>query len=333
MLGCKIGNIIGKNVTNFRYNIGDELQTTTGTIKIIEQYRDKRNHKNYKYKCLIDGYIGHLTENDYVNKNKGCPVCSGRKVLIGINDMWTTAPEQAKLLANIEDGYRYTQSANEFVDWKCPQCGNIIKHRKINNIYFEGLSCPKCGDGISYPEKFMYNVLSQLKIDFKYQYSPNWNGRQRYDFYIPDKQIIIETDGELHYKDNPMNGQTKEETQGIDKHKEELAQEHNIEVIRIKCYPEKYDIIKDNIIKSKLSYIYNLNNINWSLCQEYALSNLVIVACNLWMQGIHSTKQIGEKMNLHSATIIKYLKKGYICGYCDYQTPKQIKEQKVSERT
>ena len=31
------------------------------------------------------------------------------------------------------------------------------------------MTCRKCSDGISYPEKFLYSILEQLNIDFETQ--------------------------------------------------------------------------------------------------------------------------------------------------------------------
>lgn len=45
-----------------------------------------------------------------------CP--APRKILIGFNDMWATNLDVAKLLANPEDGYKYTQYSNKKVNWK-----------------------------------------------------------------------------------------------------------------------------------------------------------------------------------------------------------------------
>ena len=55
-------------------------------------------------------------------------------------------------------------------------------------------------DGISYAEKFMINVLKQLKLDFKKQLSCStfkWCKKYRYDFYFRYKNeyYIIETHG------------------------------------------------------------------------------------------------------------------------------------------
>ena len=54
---------------------------------------------------------------DRIFHNK-CAVCSGMQVCIGYNDIWTTNPELGKLLADPEDGYKYTQNSNKRIHQK-----------------------------------------------------------------------------------------------------------------------------------------------------------------------------------------------------------------------
>ena len=41
----------------------------------------------------------------------GCSYCSGRKVWIGFNDLWTTNPDIAKLLTDPNEGYLYSKGS------------------------------------------------------------------------------------------------------------------------------------------------------------------------------------------------------------------------------
>jgi len=254
--------------------------------------------------------------------DRGCPYCcsSPKKILIGFNDMWTTNPELAKLLANPEDGYKYTQYSHKKVDWKCLDCENIIKNKNINDISTGMLSCSKCGDGISYPNKIGFNILEQLQAKFKPEYSPDWIKPKRYDFYFEfnNQEYILEMDGKLgHGNNNPLNGQISEESKEIDDYKEKLAKEHNIKVIRIDCLKSNLEYIKRNILNSKLATIFDLSNINWLKCHEYACSSLVKKVCSLWSDN-KNINDIVNIVNLHRDTVRKYLKQGAELGWCDY---------------
>ena len=150
-------------------------------------------------------------------------MCTNQRVVIGINDMWTTNPELASLLANPEDGYKYTKCSTKKLNWKCPDCDEIIYNISIKQVYSnKKLSCPKCSDGISYPNKFMYHILKSLGENFKNEYSPDWIKPKRYDFALfkENKKYIIEMDGGLgHGNKNTMNT-TKERQIEIDNDKD-----------------------------------------------------------------------------------------------------------------
>lgn len=248
--------------------------------------------------------------------------------------MWTTNPDLAKLLANPKDGYKYTQNSNEKLVWKCPNCGNIIKNKGVCQINKYGLSCARCSDHISYPEKFMFNVLKQLLNDnFVYQYNPSWciyelNNKNRkgiYDFYfkINNEEYIIETHGIQHYQESFSRyyGRSLQEEQENDKIKKELAIENKINkenYIVIDCRKSELEWIKNNILKSKLNKLFDFSKVDWLKCHEYTCNSLVKQTCNLWNSGMHSTKEIGKILKLNKTTICRYLKCGNKFGWCSY---------------
>jgi len=280
---------------------------------------------------LIDGYKGEISECN-LTKGKGCPVCYGRTTLKGINDLWTTNPEIAKLLANPEDGYKYSKGSGVRVNWICPNCNNIIKNIRINNVVHKGLFCPLCSDGISYPEKFMYNLLNQLNINFDYQYSPKWcvynlNGKEkcgRYDFYIPSKQAIIEMDGGLGHGNKTIKDKISiPNTIYIDTQKEILAQEYNLQVIRIDCdYKDenKFQYIKSSVLHNRqFCNLFWLSNVNWDIINETIQTSLIKNVCSYKTNHKEeSTTSIGQKFDLNRSTIRRYLKEGNKLGWCHY---------------
>lgn len=280
----------------------------------LEKY--KATDIKIKHKCCKCGYEWYIKPNNVLS-GYGCPACAGEVVVKGRNDLWTTNPDVARLLANPEDGYKYAQNGTQLVDWKCPQCGSIIKHKKIANINCYGLSCPKCSDGISYPEKIMYYLLNYLKVDFKYQYSPKWIGNRRYDFYIPSKQLIIEMDGGWHNINNNLSGQTAKESKTIDLYKNKMAKEHNLKIVRIDCMKSELDYIKSNIMISDIPKIFNLDNINWTEIGRECQNSLVKKSCNLWNAGM-GTIDICSELHLSNNTICCYLNRGNKLGLCKY---------------
>ena len=330
-INCKLGEIVGKFIINYRYNIGDIIETKTGEIKILEQIRinNKNNHsvKAYKYKCLIDGNIDQLIESNMIN-GVGCNVCTGTKVLKGYNDLWTTHPHIAKHLKYSEIGHEISHGSNKSEIFICLDCG-YEKEYRINDLTNYNYFCFKCKDNNSYPNKFAFNLLEQLNINFTPEYNPDWIKPQRYDFYfkVNNKEYILEMDGGLgHGNKNTLNGQTEEDrklTKEIDNYKDMMAQEHNIEVIRINSVKSELEFIKNNILHSELNILFDLYNIDWLKCHEFSLTNLVKIACNHWNDGIKSAKIISEIMKMSKNTIIKYLKQGTELGWCNYNV-KQV---------
>ena len=330
---CRLGDILNIKTKKYKYKIGDIIiNLNSGKIQVLRQIRIKNKKssvKGYEYKCLICGNEDTISENN-INKKEGCNVCSNKKILKGYNDMWTTNPELASLLADPNDGYKYTEHSNKQLNWKCPSCSNIIKNKQISKINRQGLSCPKCGDGISYPEKFMYNILQQLEIEFIYQLSKTtfkWCNEYKYDFYIPKYNIIIETHGMGHYEIGfqtivkSKRARTLEQEQENDRLKKELALKNGIKednYIIIDCRYSILNWIKNHISKSELNNIFDLSKINWLECHRYACSSLVKKVCDLWNNGIHNITKISEIMKLCNNTIIKYLQQGKELELCNY---------------
>ena len=327
---CNLGRLLNKTYDNYKYNIGDIIGNKFSEIKILEQIRilDSRqtSKKGYKYECLKCKNKHWIGENK-LNKDQGCNVCSGKKVLKGINDLWTTHPHIAKLLKCPNNGYKLNHGSGKSEIFICPNCG-YEKEYIIFNIINNKFSCPKCGDGISYPNKIGFNLLEQLGINFEFEYNPDWIKPKRYDFYfiLNGKQYILEMDGYWHNNDNKLSGQTAEESQAIDDYKDMKAKENGIEVIRIDCKISDLEYIKNNILTSKLNELFNLNNIDWLKCEEFACSSFVKIACDYWNSGIRNARKIGEIMKICRAVIIKYLKQGTELNLCCYNSKQIMKE-------
>ena len=257
----------------------------------------------------------------------GCPYCAGKKVLVGYNDMWTTRPDIAELLNNPDDGYKYTCSSGIELEFKCPDCGSIVK-RKPCIVSYYGTSCHICSDSISYPNKFGRAFLKQLPIEnYKYEYQPNWAKPYFYDNYFEydNSKYIIEMDGGLHYREGEIFHKPLEERKRIDNLKTELAIQNGINIIRIECLESNCDYIKKNILTSELNAVFDLSNIDWKLCDESAQKRFVKEACNLYMSGI-TTKEIALQLCVSTGTVYKYIKTGRKLGWCDSRqnAPKSI---------
>lgn len=328
-----LGGILGIKVHSYKYNVDDIINNK---ISILEQFRigeGKQIHKCYKYKCINCGNTDIIRESQLCS-GSGCNVCCSnpRKTMEGVNDIPTTAPWMVKYFqGGYDEAKLYSIGSQNKLKFKCSDCGNI-KEKRINQLYKNGLMCNKCGDGISIPNKTMFNILEQLNIKFRPEYSPEWIKPKKYDFYfkIHSKQYIIEMDGGFHFKDNNLTGDKIVEIKAIDDYKDIKAKELGIELIRIDCNYKSnnndFEYIKNNILSSELSNILNLSIIDWDKVFIFSISSRIHEACNLWSNGINSTLELSKKMNLCQATILNYLKKGSKLNLCNYN-PKTAKEE------
>ena len=284
---------------------------------------------NFPKECRVSIYI-----KDYTNE---CGYKIARDSLINCRlgsvlrpNAATSGPSIIKYFVNPNEAYLYSIHSGKQVWTQCPICG-YKKMYRISDLSYYGFSCNRCGDGVSYPNKFMLCLLEQLQANFIPEISKavqgfSWLKGYRYDFYVrcDDINIFIEMDGGFHYKDFY---QTHEESIAIDNLKDSLSLEHNIKVIRIDCNYEhnnRFDFIKQNILKSELSVFFNLNMVNWELCNKQAASSYISIACEYWNNGIKSTTQIAKLMLINRLTVRRYLKIGASIGICDY-TPEQGK--------
>ena len=175
-LKCALSNILGIITKDYKFKIGDIINNNKRNIEILDTIRIKHNNsseKAYNYKCLNCGNISVIREGNLIYNKQGCNVCANKKVIKGINDIALTHSELVKYFANIEDAYKYTYSSGKSVNIKCPDCG-YIKSMKIYQLYINGFSCPKCGDKISYGNKFVRSFLDQLNEKYILEYSPDW---------------------------------------------------------------------------------------------------------------------------------------------------------------
>lgn len=253
-----------------------------------------------------------------------CPYCRGFRVNI-TNCLWTTSPETAKLLWDKNDGYINVKFSSKRIDFKCDICGNRIKNKIIANVVRHGLSCPQCSDGISYPEKFIFSVLSQLDIEFDCQQSFKWSDGKRYDFYIPSIKCIIETNGVQHYEESNR-GDNLETVIKNDNYKELLSLNNGIkQYIVIDCRKSDLLYIKENILGSTLPNLFDLLNIDWEKAHVDACGTRIKPVCDLWNKGFRSNKEMSTLLKLSKSAVNSYLKRGGELGWCDYNPKYYLK--------
>lgn len=139
------------------------------------------------------GHKWEVSLNDRVAYNTGCPYCSGRKVLVGFNDLATTNPELAKEWHPTKNGNLTTQDvtsgSHTEVVWICKECGNEweteIRYR--TNLK---TGCPKCEKAkqTSFSEQAIFYYLNKVTVA-----KNRWKklGKE-IDVYLPELHVGIE---------------------------------------------------------------------------------------------------------------------------------------------
>ena len=272
-----------------------DIQFEDGTIVYNRGYRDFKN-----------GSINHPTMFSLASTN---PKLAQRLADDERNNM------------SFEDFYNIPSYSNQYFYTTCPRCGMPIKNKhKINNMQNYNIYCEYCSDTSSISEKFMIEILKQLKINYQYQLTKKhfkWCNEFKYDFYIPSLNMIIETNGIQHYIETKTNNwKTLEEEQWNDLFKYKCAKYHIDKYIVIDCRHSTLEWLKENIIKELNKYI-DLSNIDWELAWEESQNSNVIKCWELWNKG-YRVMEIVKELDLDKATVRKYLKRGYECGKCDY---------------
>lgn len=303
-------------------------------VKYIPLEKYVNTHTKIEWQCFNnEKHTFTLSPCNIYKDIPHCPYCERKRVFVGETDLWTERPDVAIMLLNPEDGYKYMSTSSKKLDWKCPRCGCVIEDKVINNVSMYGLSCPHCSDNISFSEKFVRNLLIQLKCDFSHDRTISWSDNRRYDFYIPAINLIIETHGIQHYSRSfkglhyCIDARSCEEEQANDIYKKELALSNGIKhYVELDCRYSDCDYIKNSILNSELSKIFDLSIIDWQECFKSTITSDVVTCANLWNE-IKDTRVISEKTGIHISSVISHLKKAAKTGLCDY-TPNYNKNKR-----
>jgi hypothetical protein len=325
---------MGKKITNEDFI--KRLYDVNKNIKTIDQYT--KCMEKIRFQCLIDGTVFSATPNN-VLRGHGCPTCGLKKCIKNSYDtkilqnkvtlIGNKYPKLINYLKNKEDAFKYGYTSRTKLDWVCPICNYEFKKSMSSNP--EGsFVCPNCIKNDSYPNRFMFNILTQLGIDFIREYSPDWLKPKRFDFYflLNNNEYIVEMDGGFHrYKNVKEN----------DLEKDLLAINHNINVIRIDCDYVKLDnrfvYIQEAVKDSSLKNILNFSNVDFNEANAFALKNEVSHVCELW-EKYKDLDKIQEETKLTLYTIKKYLNFGAennMCSYNHEQCMQNRKEQRIKK--
>lgn len=98
------------------------------------------SHRKLSWKCE-KGHKWNAIVKNRTSQEQGCPYCSGKRVLQGVNDLATFFPE----LSRQADGWNPEEvhkSSNKSLLWRCNK-GHVWK-ASVSNRSLRGDGCPFC---------------------------------------------------------------------------------------------------------------------------------------------------------------------------------------------
>ena len=235
--------------------------------KAIARHGDKYDYSKVDYKgcrtkvtiiCPIHGEFEQKPNNHL--SGYGCPRCGGGIKL-------TKEEFIQKAIARHGDKYGYSKvdyiNNSTKVTIICPIHGEF---KQMPRDHLSGCGCPVCKS--SKLEGRVRNSLSEYNIIFEEQKTWDWlvhKSTQWVDFFLPDFNLIIECQGEQHFKAVDFFGgeEVYKDIVERDKNKKSLCEAHNLKVVYVadlgKDYPYPYGVVTDvenfikNLVKTDLT--------------------------------------------------------------------------------
>ena len=284
-------------------------EITKQSNKKVWLYCQENDYHNYDRE---DNKVGYQITCSHFYNNRRCGYCGNHKVHWK-DSLAYNYPQTARMISieknnlTFDDCYNITYGSEKRFYFKCDKCKKISNKKiRLVDIIKRSYSCEFCSDGIPITEKFISNIFNQLNEEYIYQLSKSdfkWCGYFRYDFYLPKYNIIIEVNGEQHYKDG---WDSLEKTKMNDLFKYKCAKNHVDNYIVIDFRYSTLEWMKENIIK-QLNEYFDLSNIDWKLAWEESQNSLCVKTWELHKEGL-SNKEISKKLKVSNSTICRWIK-------------------------
>lgn len=210
----------------------EELKKKGVQVEVLEPYVNNKTKIKHLWKAC-----GHVTEVGpyYVLRGDGCGICCRRNLA----EAGAKAGEKQRLKAAQELDKRVkevhgikvrrdpkTPYVNSYtkLSWLCDQAH---QWEAVPKSIKQGIGCPQCATSHLKGETFTREVLEEYGIEFQAQKEfPDLKriNRLSYDFYIPSMDILIECQGEQHYK--PVDFMGGAERFDIQQERDQLKREY-----------------------------------------------------------------------------------------------------------
>ena len=227
--------------------------------KAKEIHGDKYDYSKVKYinsqipvtiVCPTHGEFS-MRPNDHL-RGQGCPKCK----LLGLRKKFSMTKEEFINKAKSIHGDKYDYSKVEYINNHTKVCIICPKHGEFwqrPDKHLQGRNCQKCNS--SKLEEKIRNLMKRNSIEFLEQFNFSWfnNPHMRVDFYLPQKNLVIECQGIQHFKPVERFGGNDgfKECFGNDKTKYENCKKHGIKIIYYTELPNYFTFLNETMIKNE----------------------------------------------------------------------------------
>ena len=240
-----------------RLNLINQVFGSLTVIELDKEKTEKTGRSHWICYCS-ECEEKHSIRADTLKKIQHCPTNAHK----GVNIKNEIGNIYGKLKVLEQDRTRINNNQNAF--WICEcECGTVCS---INGIDLRREHTESCGCIHSRGENKIINLLRNNNITYIKEKTfdtciyPETQTKLRFDFYLPDYNILIEYNGEQHYKTNEHGWNTKEaleKTQLRDKYKKQWCKDNNILLIIIP-YTD-YNLFTVNSLLGKEEKYINAN--------------------------------------------------------------------------
>lgn len=230
------------------------------------------------------------------SENLCCPYCAKLKLCSDndcdscFNNSFASYPKvkywSKKNKINPRQVFKKSNSKKYLFD--CKECDCEFESYPLG-IVRENRWCPYC---VNKTEKKLFRILVKIfpDMDVVHGFKPDWcinketDRKLPFDIVLPELKIIIELDGEQHFK-QISNWTPPEQTFERDKYKMKRANKNGYRVIRLlqmDVYKEKHDIINQLILtifylaknNNKIENIFICNNNEYDILSINSLNRI-----------------------------------------------------------
>ena len=235
---------VKKTTESFKQEV---KELTNNEFSVLSEYKNartpllmKHNHCGREFFIAPSTFLGKLACKDCSYKQRGL-------------DRRFTQEEFELKVKEVGKGEFSLQSKYETTNQQV-----LLKHEVCgcewwsypNNFLHYGIVCRQCEHTKSKGEELIKEYLDENEIEYLFQHTYDDLKHKRalaYDFYIPEKNLLIEYDGLQHFKPIEYFGGEKafKERQFKDNLKNEYAKQNNIDLIRIPYYENSIEVLKE----------------------------------------------------------------------------------------